>query len=757
MNLKSTTLFAACILASISRLCADGFIVIPQPTEVPAGHYPFAPLQVTRHHVDVKISGQIATTTVDEEFFNPNNQRLEGTYLFPVPKNAHIDKFSMEVNGTMTEAELLPADKARKIYEDIVRQIRDPALLEYAGRDVFKARIFPIDPHSTKQVKIVYSELLKWDTGSLTYLYPLGTEKFSSQPIKDLSVRVDVTSDQPLASIYSPSHKVEIKHDGATHAIISYDSKNERPDTDFELVLTQNKDDAVGLNLLSYKDGDEDGYFLLLAAPSVAGKKDAKPAPKDVVFVLDTSGSMAGDKIEQAKKALAFCVNNLNDGDRFEIIRFSTDVDPLFSKLATADESNRKLALKFINRLKATGGTAIAEALKIALQAKPEKEDRPFVLIFLTDGMPTVGPTHDDDILAITKKAGGDTRIFSFGIGNDVNTQLLDQLAESTRAFSQYVRPEEDIEIKVSNFFARITEPVLTKPKLEISDSVRVSKMYPAALPDIFKGDQLVLAGRYTGSGDATAKLTGMVNGEEQTFTYKIHFDDQNAKDEFIPRLWATRRIGYLLDEIRMHGENPELRDEVVTVARQFGILTPYTSYLIIEDERRRNVPLAQQTRQDLGKDTDSLDKSREEYQKFQQEKSGSFGVANAQGENGYKYAAQPAADAAAANNTLLSVPMSGSTGVAGGSGAEQAETKSNQKILQYTQQSRYVNGRAFYQNGNQWIDARTQGLKKQENVQFNSDAYYSLLAKHPEAAQWLALGQNVQVALDDTIYNITN
>lgn len=770
MNRKFAVLVATCLFASSLRLLADGFIIVPHPPDPRPGPYPYAPLEVTRHHVDVKISGQIATTTVDEEFFNPNNQRLEGTYLFPVPKDAHIDKFSMEINGTMTEAELIPAEKARQIYEDIVRQIRDPALLEYAGRDVFRARIFPIEPRSTKQVKIVYTQLLKWDSGMLTYLYPLGTEKFSAQPIKDISIKVDVTSDQPLASIYSPSHKVDIKHDGANRAIISYESKNEKPNTDFELVLTQNKDAAVGLNLLSYKDGDEDGYFLLLAAPPVAAKKDAKPAPKDVIFVLDTSGSMSGEKIKQAKKALAFCVNNLNDEDRFEIIRFSTDVDPLFDKLADASDANRKRALKFIDGLKATGGTAIAQALKTALEAKPEKEDRPYVVIFLTDGMPTVGPTKDDEILAITKKAGGDTRIFSFGIGNDVNTQLLDQLAETTRAFSQYVLPEEDIEIKVSNFFARITEPVLTKPKLEVAAAdtgerhtapvIRISKMYPVDLPDIFKGDQIVLAGRYTGSGDATAKLTGMVNGEEQTFTYKIHFDDQNAKDEYIPRLWATRRIGYLLDAIRINGENKELRDEVTTIARQFGIITPYTAYLIIEDERRREVPLARQSLNEMAKDTDALDASRDKYADFQKEKTGEGGVANAESQNSMKHADQPSTATAQGNTMALrsyaAAPTAGIGGSSGAGGAGPVSGDTVKKIDQYTQQSKYVNGRAFYLNGNQWIDAKTQNLKKHENVKFNSDAYYELLAKHPEAAQWLALGQNMLIALDDTVYEIT-
>src|SRR5947209_8926917 len=177
---------------------------------VPPLHFVFAPLEVTSHHVDVKIDRQVAVTSIDQEFYNPNDQRLEGIYIFPVPKGAHIDKFSMEIGGKMADAELLPADKARYLYEDIVRKMRDPALLEYAGRDLFKVRIFPIEPHSRKPIKISYTELLPNDTGAITYLYPLSTEKFSSRPIKDLSVKVEIKTAQPLASIYSPSHKVEI-------------------------------------------------------------------------------------------------------------------------------------------------------------------------------------------------------------------------------------------------------------------------------------------------------------------------------------------------------------------------------------------------------------------------------------------------------------------------------------------------------------------------------------------------------------------
>src|SRR6476469_1035861 len=264
MNKKLIVTIGLFLLGGISLSRGDGFIVVERPIYVPPAHFPFAPLEVTSHQVDVQIDGQVAIMSIDQEFYNPNDQRLEGFYMFPVPKGAHIDKFSMEIAGKTVEAELLPADKARTIYEDIVRKMRDPALLEYAGRDLFKVRIFPIEPHSRKPIKISYTELLRSDTGSVTYLYPLSTEKFSAQPIKDLSVKIELKTAQPLASIYSPSHQVEIKRDGAYRAVIGYESKSEKPDTDFQIVYSSDNKD-VGLSLVSYRPDSDDGYFLLLA------------------------------------------------------------------------------------------------------------------------------------------------------------------------------------------------------------------------------------------------------------------------------------------------------------------------------------------------------------------------------------------------------------------------------------------------------------------------------------------------------------
>jgi Ca-activated chloride channel family protein len=669
--------------------------------------------------------------------------------MFPVPKGAHIDKFSMEIGGKMVDAELLRAEKARQIYEDIVRKMRDPALLEYAGRDLFKVRIFPIEPRSRKPIKISYTELLQSDAGAVTYSYPLSTEKFSAQPIKSLSVKVEIKTEQPLASIYSPTHKVEIKRDGPSRAVIGYESKDEKPDTDFQLVYSSEKRD-VGLSLITHKSAGEDGYFLLLAAPTVA--KETRPAPKDVVFVVDTSGSMAGAKLQQAKKALQFCIENLNADDRFDIVRFSTETESLFGKLNEADSEHRKRASNFIADLKPIGGTAIADALQTALKARMEKSERPFVIIFLTDGLPTVGARNSDEIVADVKKAG-DARIFSFGIGSDVNTQLLDQIAERTRAFSQYVLENEDLEVKVSNFYTRIKEPVLTDVRLEFGGGVRTNKLYPAQIPDLFKGDQLVLTGRYSvvagvddvgRSGEVEAKLTGMANGHEQTFTYKVKFDD--SSNHYVARLWATRRVGFLLDEIRIHGETSELRDEATDLARRYGIVTPYTAYLIVEDEDRRQVPMADRSMQSMSADTPARAEVSKAWDGFKEKKDGADAVANARSQNAFKFAEQSGTsiDYGAAESLrgfALNVPS--------------APAESD-RLTQYTRQSKFVNGRAFFQNGKQWIDGNAQNVTKRQRVQFNSEAYFDLLKQHPEAAPWMALGQNVLLALDDTVYEIT-
>jgi Ca-activated chloride channel family protein len=823
-------------LSPVPQARADGFIVVdepywwrppPPPQPVPP-HWPprpmppprtyvFAPLEVSYHHVNVKIDGQIATTSVDQEFYNPNPSRLEGTYLFPIPKGAQLDKFTMDIGGKQVEAELLPADKARRIYEDIVRKAKDPALLEYADRDALKVRIFPIEPHSKKRITLRYTQLLKSDSGLASYVYPLNTEKFSAKPIKSVSVKVELESKQPLKSIYSPSHSVEIKRHGPNRATVGFETNDAKPDTDFALYFAPEKDE-LGVNLVAHKVSGEDGYFLLLVSPGV-DVQDKKIVPKDVAFVLDTSGSMAGKKLEQAKKALQFCVENLNDGDRFEIIRFSTEVEPLFDKLVEASKANREKADEFIKDLKPIGGTAIDEALQKALGLRGTRDDRssslsapggrgegrgevratlnertapsdltphphplpvegrgkeierrsdtagrPFVVIFLTDGKPTIGTTDEGQIVANVKKQNeGRTRVFCFGIGTDVNTHLLDKITEETRAISQYVLPDEDLEVKVSNFFSKIKEPVLANPTLKFTGDIRVTKLYPTPLPDLFRGDQLVLVGRYSGKGDSAVVLEGAVNGATRKFTYELTFPGSEAEHEFIPRLWATRRVGYLLDEIRLHGENSELRDEVTELARKYGIVTPYTAYLIVEDEERRGVPLAMQSLPQLNTDSLARREAAQNWNSFKDERGGEKGLAGARYGLALKSANAPTAASAEgaleAHRALGGKAFVQRYGIPGNATTPTATMPpdAKERLAQLSQSGQFVAGKNFYQSNTQWVDAAAQKLQnaKKQRLQFNSTEYFAFAAKNPKALPWLALGQNVQFVLGDTLIEV--
>jgi Ca-activated chloride channel homolog len=729
----------------------------PWPPRHPPTPRPFAPMEISYVKVHTDIKDQVAVTSIDQEFSNPNAARLEGTFVFPVPKGAHLDKFTMDIDGKQVQAELLAADKARHIYEDIVRKMRDPALLEYAGQDVFKVRIFPIEPHSKKRITISYTQLLKSDEGLVSYALPLGTEKYSAKPIKSVSVKVDLETKRPIKSIYSPSHSVEVKRDGSNRATAGYEASDVQPDSDFALYFAPEKDE-IGVNLLTHRSPGSDGYFLLLASPGV-DVKQKQVILKDVAFVLDTSGSMAGKKLDQAKKALLFCVANLNDGDRFQIIRFSTETESLFDGLVENSKQNRNKAEEFVNDLKAIGGTAIDDALKKTLGLRPAKDSdaagRPYVVIFLTDGRPTIGTTDEGQIVTNAKKENdGHTRVFCFGIGTDVNTHLLDKITEETRAFSQYVLPEEDLEVKVSSFFSKIKEPVLANPALKFTGEIRATRLYPSPLPDLFKGEQLVLVGRYSGHGDSAAVVEGAVNGESKKFSYDLKFPEESSENEFIPRLWATRRVGYLLDEIRLHGENSELKDEVTELARKYGIVTPYTAYLIVEDEGRRNVPMTQTLMRGLRNDDEARREAGQVWNGFATGTSGEAAVADARASMALKSAQAPAAASAggaqAFSRRYGMVPPAVSS-------APAAAPSSQTRLLQYSQQAQFVAGKTFFLNDKAWIDSAIQKTANAPRVrlQFGSKEYFDFLAKHPRAAPWLALGQNIQFLLDNSIYEI--
>ena len=698
-------------------ICMDG----PCPPPPCQGPFPCPPLPpsarlaVKYHHVTVTIQDQVAVTQVDQVFFNPNPYAIEGTYMFPLPLDATVSSFVLWVDGKPVEGKVLDADAARQAYEEVVRSLRDPALLEYANRGAVQAHIFPIPANGERRVELEYTQALAAEGGLVRYVYPLNTEKFSAWPLDDVTINVDIKSSAPIRAVYSPSHPVDITKEGVHHVRAGYEENNVRPDKDFALYYSLGEDQAF--HLLSFRatndPADADGFFLLLLAPTPDA--DTQTLPKDVLLVLDRSGSMDGEKFQQAQKALSYILKHLNPEDRFNIVTFSTGVDSYKPELRPANEAND--ALTWVDELNAQGSTDIDRALSKA--AKMADEERPTYLIFLTDGLPTIGIVDSAQILQdFSEAAPKNVRLFAFGVGYDVDTFLLDSLTQAHHGASSYVLQGENLDTVLSAFYEKISMPVLTNLSLDFGEA-SVYDLYPTPLPDLFLGSQIIVVGRYRpGVSQTTVTLTGNVNEQQQTFRFANQALVQESSAEepalnALPRLWATRKIGSLLSQIRLTGANQETIDQIVRLSIRYGIVTPYTSYLVTE-----TMPLGAEQQSRIAQD---------QYNKLQvmptSPTSGQAAVQEAIGQGGMAGADAPAAVSQEAQNVV-----------------------------------RIVDSRAFVLSNGVWVDTAFDPEKMTTaKVAFLSVDYFALSQARADLAAAFALGQRVIVVSDGVAYEVVD
>ena len=485
-----------------------------------------------------------------------------------------------------TRQALVEADQARKIYTDIVRRTLDPGLLEYMGQDVLKLRVFPVPPKGDQKLKISYTSVAEADNGVIEYRYPFKTDGKAASTLEKFAMTVKLRSQHSLQNIYSPSHSITMRRPNDHEAVVGFEKNEAILDKDFQLFYQTTSKDVGLTTILHRPSASQPGYFGLLVSPRAELSKSQQVA-RDMIFVLDTSGSMRGRRLAQAKAALQYCLKNLNANDRFNMIEFATAINTYQDRLLEATPDNLEQGKKWVDRLEATGGTAIDGAMQKAFDLSPGDMARPYTIVFFTDGRPTVGETNSDVILAhVAKRHNSNTRIFTFGVGDDVNASMLDTMAEQSRGFATYVRETENIEEKVSGLYAKISNPVLSNLKLVVQGGdVTFRDLQPQQLPDLFSGSQLVLFGRYEGKGHAALKLTGNVGSETKEFVYEVNFAEKTGDDKaFVEDLWARRKVGFLLDQIRLNGGSKELVDEVTTLAKRYGITTPYTSYLVVPD-----------------------------------------------------------------------------------------------------------------------------------------------------------------------------
>ncbi|MCE9544334.1 MAG: VIT and VWA domain-containing protein [Planctomycetia bacterium] len=698
-------------------------IPMPRPMPVVQGSYKIKELTVEGRIVD-----QVAKIQVSQTFVNTGSRVMEVAFVFPLPYDGAIDRLTLMVDGQELEAKLLEAKEARQIYESIVRKNQDPALLEWVGTGMFRTSVFPVPPGQERKVTLRYSQLCRKSEGATDFLFPLSTAKYTTEPVDKVEFRLSIESTEPIKNVYSPTHAVEIKRADDRHANIHLVAERQIPSSDFRLLYDTGRG-TVGAQVLSYAPRhDEDGFFLLLASPEIEAAK-ASPPPKTVMFVVDRSGSMSGKKIEQAKAALSFVLNNLQQGDLFNVVAFDTEVESFRPELQRYNDETRKAALGFVDGIYAGGGTNIDGALKTALD-QLQDDKRPNYVIFMTDGNPTVGEKNEAQIVAHSRqfnKIGA--RIFNFGVGYDLNARLLDRLTEAHRGQSEYVRPNEDIEARVSKLYNRIGAPVMTDVTITVDVEGRegastsaTSRVYPKGKHDLFAGDQLVVVGRYRFPGAAKITVRGKVGNEERSFNFPARMTEvtSDERNSFVEKLWATRRIGEIIDQLDLNGRNDEMIKELVELSTKHGILTPYTSFLAEEPQSPRDM------RQQFGMARRNLEK---------------LGDASGAG----------AVNQRAAKAEFKSAPQAAGSGFSrqGYADADKAEQVEVTTVMN-------VAARAFYRRGGKWVDARATDAMQQSPIKITrfSPEYFALVDKFgKDIARYLAIDGPVVLELGGKAY----
>jgi Ca-activated chloride channel homolog len=707
-------------------------------------------LPVKSIKLDVKINGQVATTHVEQIFRNDTPYTLEGTYFFPIPETASIVEFAIWENGKKLVGEVRSREEARRIYDAIVRSQRDPGLLEYAGKDLFQASIFPIPPNSDKKLELTYSQVLKAESGTVAYRYPLGTGRnLWNQPrpmmVDDDSVRrnmpqqkfgtvsgsIEIVAKQALRNIYSPSHSIDTKRKGETGANISFETSNN--DKDFQMFYGLSDKD-FGMSLLTYREAGKDGFFLLQLSPK-DNVSEKELVNKDIVFVLDTSGSMADEgKMEKARSALLFGIKGLREGDRFNVISFAGEEHLMESGLISADSSGKKRGEEFVKKLQPTGGTNINDAMLAAMRQFNSTE-RPKMLVFMTDGLPTVGESNVDRIIANVEKGKfQNVRLFTFGVGYDVNTTLLDKLASNNSGVSDYIEPKEDLEVKVGNFFTKVNSPVLTDLDLDFGN-VQTDLMYPRKLTDLFKGSQITLIGRYKNERDLkdmTLRLKGKNGSESRSFAYEnLDFPMRAEDNTFLPRLWATRRVGWLMEQIRANGDQSELRNEIVELGTKYGIVTPYTSYLATDGSENK------------------LDTTSSSMRNTMSQRQISRLPAGGNSPMRPKSTPMPSSGASAVKDSKKAREKSEAITLDG--------VDTDDEVIAIAKTVRKVGVKTFYLENGVWIDSDFNEDSKisETKIKAFSDEYFALVKADKDIAQYLALGEQVVIVWKGKVYRI--
>ncbi len=543
------------------------------------------PVELIEDHITIDVIDQVATKQYTCTFYNPNQGSVEGgTCYMEVEPGAQIDKMTLQMEGKVIEGEILDVDTANRVFQEILARGGSPALLEFYGNGLVRAQVPRIPPMGTVTAILRYTTYLKSENGLFRMRVLNTNPKAMLKPLKRVTVTATIKSTDAIKSVYSPTHNIKVTRKDDHNVTMFMEEINYLPRTPLALYWHV-ADGGLGMGSIAYRDDEERGHFMLMISPSVATGEQV--IPKDVVFCMDTTGSMAKDeRFVQMRQALRECLGKLNRDDRFNVVTFGTDIRSLAERPIEATAKNVKAARGVVDELDAHGAASQEEALEAAL-GRFEDSSRPKYVVFLTDGNPGIAEEELKPTAARIRKLNrSGARIFVIGVGNEINAKLLDLIAEESGGGCEYVMPKESVSERLSDAYTKISNPVLSDLELRF-EGIRVEEVYPRRMPDVFKGQQVVVFGRYlVGEQPPAGKavLSGRVDGKSATFEYPLTFPVISPSNDFLPRIWAGRKLAHMIEQVRIDGTNDVLVKQITRLAKQYGIVTPYTSYLVSDD-----------------------------------------------------------------------------------------------------------------------------------------------------------------------------
>jgi Ca-activated chloride channel family protein len=531
-----------------------------------------------RTEVRGEISGLLARVTVTQKFENPFSGAIEAIYTFPLPNNAAVDDMTMRIGGRVVRGSIKRKDEARAIYDAARRRGQLAGLLDQERPNIFVQSVANIPPNGKVDITISYVETLRFEDGAYEFVFPMVVgPRYNPQsprevaPVTpqgaraghDISIDLAVDAGMDIRTLTCPTHEIDVSRPEPRRATIRLKNQVEIPNKDFILRYSPSGEkiqDAV----LAHS-GARGGFFTLILQPP-ARVAQADITPKELVFVLDTSGSMSGFPIEKAKETMDLALTHMNPGDTFNLITFSGDTHILFPGPLPATAANIALAREFLASRRGSGGTEMMKAIRAALDPS-DRQDHIRVVVFMTDGY--VG--NDHEIIEEVRRHPN-ARVFSFGVGSSVNRYLLDEMARQGRGEVEYVGLKDDGSAAARRLHERVRHPLLTNVEIDWG-GLPVTEVYPARIPDLFSARPVVVTGRYTGPARGIIHLRGTMVGRPFVRSHTVDLPAAEPRHDTIAKLWARRKVGSLADPAA-----------ITTLALEFGLMTQYTSFVAVEE-----------------------------------------------------------------------------------------------------------------------------------------------------------------------------